>query len=196
LQLVPPFALLVGELLGILKNMTVSRKVKQSAGEQIGRSLEVLTSAVLIFVFVSGLILLNVRPYATFSYYQRFYMFLTGQMTGKEYRNSFEALMPDNYAAAKIISAAPGNHLFIWGTDPGLYALSRKSPVGRFTVLFHIKDFQAEHETYLDLVRVKPIYAVVIKGETVPDEIKVYLEQNYIPNLNYEHFILWKKIPT
>ncbi len=196
LQMVPPFALLIGEILGFYKSMTMLRKVKQAAVDHFEMGIEIFVSAALLFLFVSGLLLLNVRPYETLGYYGNFYKLFAGKMTPIQYRDSFNTLMPDNYAAAKIISAAPDDHLFIWGTDPGLYALAKKSPVGRFTVLFHIRDFNAEHETYLDLVRTKPIYAVMIKNEIVPSEIKEYLDSNYIPNLTFEHFVLWKKTPS
>jgi len=196
LQLVPPFTLLIGSLLSLCREMIFPQKVKMELGQKIGRVLELFTSVSLIFILISTVVLLNVRLYATFSYYQRFYQLLTKQISAETYRNSFDSLMPDNYEAARLISSAPGDRLFIWGTDPGLYALSKRSPVGRFTVLFHIKDFKAEHETYLDFVREEPVYAVIMKTEEVPDEIRERLNSHYLPNSTFQHFILWKKISS
>lgn len=196
LQLVPPFALLLAEIISILLDATMARKVKQKAEMHIGKMVELGVSFALMCGFVIVVIVLQLRPYPTVSYYSRFFSLLSGKMSPTAYRNSFESLMADNYAASDIISRGNGNYLFIWGTDPGLYALSKKSPVGRFTVLFHIRDFQAEHETYLDFVAKEPPYAVVIKNQDMPDEIKLYLEEHYIPNTNFEHFILWKRIPS
>lgn len=194
IQLVPPFVLLltyiVAELVAAYKRTNTSTGFVKSL-IKIG---EVSLGSLLIVYFISLMVVLKAGFYPTISYYTRFFALVAGKMSPVDYRNSFDSLMRDNYAAAPIIAQSSGNHLFIWGTNPMLYAMSKKSPVGRFTVLFHIRDFKAEHETYLDFVKITPPYAAIMKGEVVPAEMKLYLESHYIPNSNFEHFVLWKRI--
>jgi hypothetical protein len=194
MQVFPSLSLIVGYFIASagdkLKN-SIAKKRSALYGNIV---IESALSLAMVFVMGAVILLLNFKPYPTVSYYIRFGELLTGKITWEQYRNSFDKLMADNYAAAKIIVSNADKHLFIWGTDPMLYALTQKSPVGRFTVLFHIRDFHVEHETYLDFVRTKPAYAVVMQNEEVPQEISSYLEENYMPNTSFERFVLWKKI--
>jgi hypothetical protein len=102
--------------------------------------------------------------------------------------------MPDNYAAAKIITTSADPYLFIWGTNPTLYALTQKQPTGRFTVTFHITDLNAYDETYFDLIAHKPEFIVVMRQEmAVLPGLNELLAKEYIPNNSFEHFVLWRK---
>ncbi len=202
LQLVPPFSLLIAKLLATATEIHFHKKVKKAEAADVTQLVklkfkllnELIISGFLIWTLLTIISVLNLKPYPTFSYYDRFFKLLENKISATAYRDSFEPLMADNYAASAIISQSPGAKLFIWGTDPGIYALAKKIPVGRFTVLFHITDFHAEHETYLDFIQSKPTYAVIQKGETPTPEILSYLQANYIPNFNFNHFILWKKL--
>ncbi len=184
LQLVPPFALVVGlvieDILGLVKRTKVVSESIVSLG--------------LVSVVVAVLLLLEVKPYPTYWYYHQFSQLLTGKITQEQYRDSFNYLMADNYKAAKIIRESGENRIFIWGTNPTLYALSQTAPTGRFTVSFHIKDFNAYQETYDDVVNQAPLFIIIMNDETQPfPELFEYLEEYYIPNQSFDHFTLWKR---
>ena len=180
LQLVPPLAL----LLGFASEYT--KKIPQ---------LFALSTITIVFCLVLGVFkVLNVGGYPTVSYYTRAYSLLTGTINYTQYRDSFNYIMPDNYKAAQIIARSKDPYMFIWGTNPMLYALSKKQPTGRFTVSFHITDLNVYDETFKSVTDKKPEYIVVMKGETaVLPGLNEYLKQNYIANPNFDNFVLWRK---
>jgi hypothetical protein len=187
LQLVPPLCLLIG--LG-------TSLITEGLGRQL--SIKILAARVALFislllVLVSTAALLRVGVYPTLSYYQRWYRMMTGQISKIEYRDSFNHLLHDNYTAAQIINKTHPDKLFIWGTNPMLYALTQTSPTGRFTVSFHIHDFQAYEETLRDLKQHHPPFIVVMKDETQPlPGLGEYLAEFYMPNNDFTYFTLWK----
>lgn len=180
LQLVPPVALLIGVLF--------------EKAKKIQFYFQTGTATALFLLVFAVLYLLNVQGYPTTSYYSRAYKLFTGQISYENYRNSFDGLMADNYAAAPIIMGSSDPYMFIWGTNPTLYALTGKQPTGKFTVTFHITDLNAYDETYYDLVTHHPEFVVVMRNETAQlPGLKGYLKNNYIPNNRFEHFVLWRK---
>jgi 4-amino-4-deoxy-L-arabinose transferase-like glycosyltransferase len=192
IQIVPPLALLIAVALMYLKNIFFTKKISFN----LKKIIPVALSIIVIALFVSVMTLLNFRPYETKSYYENWFKLVTGQMSKQDYRQTFDYLMTDNYKAAPIIKSTGSPDLFIWGTNPMLYALTETQPTGRFTVSFHIKDFDAFGETARDVVKKAPPFIVVMNNETHEfPELKNFLLYNYIPDNNqFDHFVLWKKI--
>jgi len=180
LQLVPPLALVLGFMV---------EKIKHSS-----RFL-VISSGVAVFLLVIGIMkVMHVDGYPTTSYYTRAYQLWTGQLNYTQYRDSFNYLLADNHAAAQILSKSSNPYIFVWGTNPMLYALSRKQPTGRFTVSFHITDLHVEEETFKSILEKDPEYIVVMNDErAVLPGLDGYLRDNYIANPHFDHFVLWRK---
>lgn len=190
LQLVPPVSLLIGM---VLQKTVALIKKKQITAKFIPIAIGTL---ILILVF-SVMKLLEVGYYPTQSYYLNSYQLMTGRMDSDSYQQSFNWLMEDNYMASNIIRKSGDKQMFIWGTNPMLYALSDTYPTGRFTVSFHIKDFDAYQETIDDLMAVNPTFIVTMKDETTPlPGLDNYLDLYYAPNKNFRNFVLWKKLNT
>lgn len=179
IQIVPPAALLLVEI-GLMLKQAVKNKTA------------LLTALLLIVGTAFVLNLLQLRVYSTTSYYQRFYNLITGQMTLNEYHQSFDSLVKDNYEAANVIAGLDSDRLFIWGTNPLLYALTKTVPASRFTVAFHIRDFEDYDRTMAQITEQKPEIIVWMKNEvdTFP-QLEQYLNLNYYPNHQYEHFTLY-----
>ncbi len=183
LQIFPPLALLLGYG---LEKLNKQLRIFQYAS--------IALIAVMVFAVMK---ILHVGGYPVISYYQRNLKLLTGQMSYHDYRNSFEWIMEDNYKAAEIISRSHDKYMFIWGTNPTLYALTKKQPTGRFTVSFHIIDLKVYDETFKSIVDKKPEYIVVMNNETAElPGLRAYLRDNYIANNSFEHFVLWRKRST
>lgn len=180
LQLVPPAALLIGSLLEELNSK-----------ERIATA---LTTSIMTCIIAGVVLSLSVGFYETKSYYQRSVQLITGQIEYHTYRNSFNYLMADNYAVAPTIKSAQDRYLFIWGTNPMLYALTRTQPTGRFTVAFHVADLGVYQETFDDFVSKSPTYVVTMHNEQheLPG-LEEYLLKNYIPDNRYQNFTLWRK---
>ena len=150
-------------------------------------------SLFLLFLTVQVFLILQVKPYPALAYYLNFERLVTGRLSTAEYYNRFESLMADNYAASKLIKDSGEQEIFIWGTNPTLYALTKTSPTGRFTVSFHIKDFKAYEESLAGVVKKRPFFVVVMNNENTDlPGLYSFLEQHYIPNTTFKHFTLWK----
>jgi len=203
LQVIPPLALLFAELIDqdfiLIKNIYNKLKAKKTEKNTTVQKQTIVTTyllgSVLFALFVGVLVTLDVGFYPAAKYYQRSYSYLSGQIDTQTYHKSFDSRMIDNYEAAEIIAMSPDPKLFIWGTNPELYALTNKQPVGRFTVSFHIKDLDLYEETAQAVMEYKPHFIVVMDNEQ--DELpglEGFLAQEYLLNSNFDQFQLWKKI--
>ncbi|MFZ1721418.1 MAG: hypothetical protein WAU07_02835, partial [Microgenomates group bacterium] len=192
LQSLVPLALIIGigiDSVGKLYSKKAS-KIQGNLWAQIG-----IAPLVLVF-FVTVLVLLNVSKYPTISYYQQWWQLVQGTKSPEEFRNGFNHLMADNYAVATKITSSGEEKLFIWGTNPMLYALTNTTPTGRFTVSFHIADFDAYDETLSDLKEDNPRYIVVMKDEQHEfNGFSAYLNRNYFVDTTYDNFTLWRRQP-
>lgn len=139
---------------------------------------------------------LNFKPYSTDKYYSNFYQLATGELTQENYYLTFNELMTDNYQLAKFLKQAQTKNLFIWGTNPMLYALSQTIPVGRFTVAFHIQDLGVYDETFQAVTDLKPKYIVVMNDAPAFEKLDYYLDELYLPNFSYKYMTLYKRIGT
>lgn len=178
LQVVPAFALLSGLFFHHYKH-----------------KLEYVAMSIPFLLLVGAILGIQFGFYSTSKYYTHFFQYLTKQMTKEEYYQSFDSLMKDNYQAASILQLSTQPRIFIWGTNPTLYALSKKVPVGRFTVAFHLPDFPGAFEETSDALQIyEPEFVVVMKNETISfPEFFTFLNMNYIPYKELDHMIIYKK---
>jgi hypothetical protein len=156
------------------------------------RKTELILGLFNIGFFISILLLLNVGLYSTQEYYQKFYRLMTNQMSLAEYNQSFDSLVADNYEVAKLIKKLELKEIFIWGTNPMLYAQTQTNPTARFTVSFHIKDFNAYLETFDKIEKAEPKLIVVMNNEKTPfPKLENYLKTYYIANHQYKQMTLY-----
>lgn len=183
IQILPPAALVVG-LFFERSTSWISR----------------LTMTGVAGLVAAVVLLLGFGFYETGSYYQSAWQLLRGTMEPSEYRYQFNYLVRENeQLSAEIQSLVPADQpIFIWGTNPMLYAQSKRAPATRFTVAFHIHDLK-NYETTLDEIQTKkPKVIVVMKGEQNWPELNSYLELHYRPVLQTDNMILhyWRDQPV
>lgn len=181
LQVIPPLTLLIGVI------------IHQLSGKR-RRVGALITLAVSIFLLYMVWTSLRISHYPLVSYYKTYFNLVTNRITPIEYRNSFNYYLADNYAASLLLRSTPERHIFVWGTDPMLYALSGKQPVGRFTVSFHIHDLKLHKETMDALNANKPKFIVVMHDEQgeLPG-FSAFLRRNYLQSRTFEHFTVWRR---
>lgn len=180
LQVIPPICLLIGHL------FTSKRLFKEK-----------FLTGVYVFVTVFVVWAIGFQFYSTSKYYSNFFKYLSNQYTQEEYYQSFDTLMHDNTIAASIISTSSDPYLFIWGTNPTLYALTKKIPTSRFTVSFHMQEFPGAYdETYRQITEKKPEHIVVMHNEqaTFP-EFFTFLYMNYLPVRTLDHLTIYRRMP-
>lgn len=197
IQLAAPVALIFTIALQQISNLIKPPKHKSVSTDNFSL-VTVVISGICISLIIWILIFLKVSIYPAIPYYQRWLSFAQGKISQDQYRQSFEGLMRDNYAFAEILKAEKQDKLFVWGTNPGIYALSNTTPTGRFTASFHIKDFNAYEETFRDLSQDAPEYIVMMNNETTRfPQLEAYLTEFYKPTWQkYELYTVWKRKPA
>lgn len=87
--------------------------------------------------------------FATLPYYRAFYS--SGSI--KKFYQYFGSETSFTYQVSDYIkqNSSPNDRIFIWGDMPYIYALSNRLPPGRYTVAYHITDFNGYEETMVDM---------------------------------------------
>lgn len=96
--------------------------------------------------------------YPNLSYYLNFYSL----KKDNSYYQYFGPRVYTNHLISQIINhnTSPDDHVFVWGDEPYVYALSDRLPVGRYTVAYHIVDFDGFSETINDFKANLPKFVV------------------------------------
>ena len=180
LQLVLPFTFLIAALFQAYLN----RKQRLSSSLVFGFSL---------FLIVAVMQLISFWGYDSQKYYLNFWHYLTKKISYQTYVQSFDPLVTNNNQAAQIIQKTPTQEIYIWGTNPMLYAQTKTTPPDQFVVLFHVQDLNLVDQTVKKVMLAKPIYVVVMKNAVQPPVLFTnFIQNNYIPIGRFEHFILWQ----
>jgi len=150
-----------------------------------------------LLIFVLSLVVYKFSYYSTFPYYANFLVFTAGQKSTEEYFRNFDARVPRTYKIAQFIASRTTleDKIFIWGTEPEIYALSRRLPPGRYTTSYHIGDFAGEQETLAALKQERPRFIVVIEGEKreFPGFLD-FLQANYVHLETISGGQIWKLV--
>jgi len=195
MQVMPAFSLLftysMFRVIQLIRDI-FGKKTKKSKTLKTHGKLEIVLSAFVIYISINILIVMNVGLYPTVSYYNNFHQMISGQITKNDYDSSFNYLVDDNKKITKIINDLGIREIFIWGTNPMLYAKSKAVPSSRYTVSFHIKDFDAYDETFEIVKDHQPKIIVVMKEEDYEFKaLNEYLNENYSPGVEYDHMVLY-----
>ncbi len=150
IQIVAPLSLLLVIFVQFLQHRQPKNTPSSfSLFPSISRFIPPVTIATTFAIFIVSLISIQFWYYPLLPYYKNYIMRMTGNKSQEEYLRYFDPKLPDVYNAATFVTGATTSdeRIFIWGDVPGLYALSRRLPPGRFTSAYHIKDFNGSQET-------------------------------------------------
>ena len=139
---------------------------------------------IVFLTLILAIIKFNFYFYPVFSYYYNFYSHLIGLKSTFAYRQYFGQEIPAIYQLSDYIVShtSPHDPIFIWGDHPYLYALSNRLPVGRYTVAYHILDFNGHQETISRLQAVLPRLIVYYPMPSRPfPELDSLLSRYYYP---------------
>jgi hypothetical protein len=156
-----------------------------------------LTSAIFLFGLLGvGVFYYKFWYYESWSYYKNFLLYTTGDRSEKEYRGYFGGGVNRNYEVASYIRerTQENEKIFVWGTEPAIYVLADRLPVGKYTVAYHYADFGGQDEVYQKMLIEPPKYIVIIDGErTRFDQLWSLLEANYIKTAIIQGTEIWRK---
>lgn len=121
--------------------------------------------------------------YPIVPYYINFVQYITQQKSLEEYRNYFDPRVNQTYQLGEYLknSTLPQDRVFIWGDEPGVYALGERLPVGRYTVAYHVVDFNGYEETMKAWKKQPPKVVLVMDYEKRPfKEMELELATDYV----------------
>lgn len=187
IQMVPPFALLVTEIA-----LSIGQIRKGSKKKKLENAKVLVTGLAFVTLVAYVMLVFNFRPYSVKEYYSKFNKYALGKISREEYENSFDWLVRDNREVAKLIKEMGIKKMFIWGTNPMLYAQTRTVPTSRFTVSFHIKDFDDYDRTFAQIEAEEPKLIIIMNNEDYQfEKLNEYLKAYYLPNTEYESMTLY-----
>ncbi len=135
--------------------------------------------------------------YPIINYYNNFYEYVVKNKTEEKYREYFDWRVNQTYKLAEYLKEKTGedDRVFIWGDEPCIYALADRLPVGRYTVAYHVMDFDGYDETIKDFDKYKPKVVIVMEYETKEfDELKVRLETDYLMTEKIDQAYVYRRI--
>lgn len=152
--------------------------------------------ALSIFCFLVSFFYYQFWHYQTWPYYQISYQYLLGIKTQQDWQNYFGGHINRTYQVAEMIkeNTDPEEKIFVWGTEPGIYYLSDRLPVGRYTVSYHIKDFDGWEETMLALEDYQPKFIVKLTSEAEFPQLDNFLQGKYFLQETIQDVEVYKKI--
>lgn len=189
IQMVPAFSLLIVKMSLSGKEILLQIKKKK----MLINDVKVFFSAsFLLLITFYILIVFNFGTYSAASYYKNFFAFASGQIDRQTYENKFDHFIADNRIASQIIKEMGVKEIFIWGTNPLLYAQSGALPTSRFTVSFHIKDFNDFQTTFAQIEATAPKLIIVMNNENDDfPQLSNYLKEYYSPNSQLQTMTLY-----
>ncbi|MBU3935452.1 hypothetical protein KJ909_02150 [Patescibacteria group bacterium] len=100
--------------------------------------------------------------YQTIPYYKNFILYATGQIDRQNYYSFWGQSVLTNYDIGQYLkkNTTPDQKIFVWGTEPAIYAISDRLPLGKYTVAYHIIDFQAKDQTIKNILATPPRFIV------------------------------------
>lgn len=143
---------------------------------------EKVLGVVVIGIFLAAIGVFKFYNYPVLSYYKNFGEWVGRRKNQTEYFAWFNSQVNDNYRIAKVVrdGSDNGDKIFVWGDEPMIYAVSKRLPVGKYTVYYHIKDFRAEKETLTKLQTNPPKYIVSFGKEDDLPGLALLLAEKYL----------------
>lgn len=135
--------------------------------------------------------------YKSLPYYQNFLEYVSGKKDKTQYFAFFEGGVNRNYQVAEYLvkHTLPEERIFVWGTEPAIYSLSQRLPVGRYTVSYHIADFNAWEEIISNLEKEKP--KTIVKMTNEPKKfpaLESLLNYKYAPMQAFNEAVIYRKL--
>lgn len=146
---------------------------------------KLIKMGVLMLGVIGGLAYYQIRfwHYPLLPYYQNFAEYVSGKKSQEEYRNYFDPRVNQSYQIGEYIKNKTGedDKIFVWGDEPFVYALSERLPIGRYTVAYHVVDFNGYEEVMAKWDENRPRIVVVMSYETRPfPEMYARLATDYV----------------
>lgn len=135
--------------------------------------------------------------YPVLSYYQNFLSWVMKQETTEQYFSYFGAGVLRTYQIAKFVKlmTGPEDRIFVWGDEPNIYALSERLPPGRYTVAYHVIDFNGYEETAAAIQSKKPTLIIILQEERrLFPQLSAKLVSEYVPVKQFSDAMVYQRM--
>lgn len=159
----------------------------------------VFSWAVLAGVIVAGGLVQNqikFWAYPTLSVYKTYFEYELGKIGWDEYLSRFDNATR-NYQVSKYLNERlmPEDKIYVWGTDPTIYNLTKKLPTGgKYIVSFHVRDLNKYEYTINNLLEVMPKYIVILPGTTEFPELTTLIDHKYVQVKSIENVEIYIRL--
>ncbi len=162
-----------------------------------GKIWEKIIGGLLIILTAGVVVMFNFYNYATINYYANFISWVFKKESTQSYIGWFDPQVNNNYKIAELVKAGslPQDKIFVWGDMPMLYALTKRSPVGKYTVKYHIKELNAENETMEMLISNPPKYIIDFGSHQDLPGLSGLLNDAYLLQKNVGQVMIWRLSP-
>ena len=178
IQTLPPLCLLAFSLFETKKSFS-----------RVSKSIAITLIMFLAYVFK----FYNFYTYPVIPYYRSFYQNLKNPSV---FQNYFGTHVSQNnkivdYLSPKLSSQ---DKIFVWGDSPYLYTLLDKIPSDRYTVAYHIVDFDGYFDTIIALKKFPPKFIIYYSMPTRPfEELDDLISKYYILDNQIDSVSIYKK---
>ena len=134
--------------------------------------------------------------YPTLNVYRDFLEMTTGRISKIQYRERFDNTKR-NYLIASYLNErlSPSDEIFVWGSDPTVYNLTRRLPTGgRYIVSFHVKDLGKYDYVMENLRENVPKAIVVIAENNEFAELELMIQSRYIEVLRTNDAVVYWRL--
>lgn len=108
----------------------------------------------------------NFWYYRSWPYYLNFLRYATRQISKPEYDNFFQGVSRNKIVSSYVRQhTRPGERIFVWGTEPAIYVLANRLPVGKYVTSYHVRDFDKTGETFSQIQATPPKVIVIFASE-------------------------------
>ncbi len=157
--------------------------------------LKPLLSIISIFCFVFVVAKYKFYFYPVVSYYQNFYSYALKQKSQSDYFNYFGSQVNSVHQISKYIkeNSSALDKIFVWGDEPYIYALSDRLPTSKYTVAYHILDFNGYDQTINQIKSTLPKFVVYVPMTNRPfEDLDHILKRYYYVKQIFGNFLLYQ----
>jgi hypothetical protein len=132
--------------------------------------------------------------YKTIPYYKNFIDFSLGSKSWEEYLDFWGVRR--NYEVGKYLKLRTDStdNIYVWGTEPSIYVLTYLLPVGKYTVAYHVVDFNAFDETMTALQEKPPKFVIIYPEAPEFSRLKTFVSSRYVKEIEIENVEVHRRL--
>jgi hypothetical protein len=138
----------------------------------------------------------NFWYYKSAPYFVNFYKFVKSDLSKDQYFAYFDKNANRNYKIAQEIvnSTKKTDHVFVWGDNATIYALSKRLPPIKYVADYHIDDFYTKEEVVENFQVSPPKMIVVLPEGKEFQGLSSFISSNYFQFKEIDGVLLYLKI--